>query len=755
MQQPEKKICFLTDRTDHDKIIYNSTKIEVTKNVCQLEEWLSKNRFAGFDVESNGKRLFISNLLLVSIGDYDTQFVIDCTSGIFNLCKEVINKYSSQITFFGHNLQFDFNLSYCHGIYLEKVFDTFIAERRIHMGKTDMVGQMNLGDCLGRYLRVHKDKEIGEQFLKMNLASKFHVTHIIYSANDIRHILNLARAQREVLRSYGQYDWFNAVENQLTVTLGEMEIEGIKCYADKWTNIISTTRTNIKQQEVKLNIEVVKHYQEKQPSLLTTNLFGESTLVENHKKALNFNSPKQVLNIISRVTGGIVPLFKEKNKPATPSAREAAVEQFLIEHPSTPLKPFLREYLTFKEYKKFLSSYGEKFLKSEVRKKNKLELGYLNPVTQRVHTSYKQMHTDTGRLASGDKDNGYFNSQNIPKKKEIREGFGLTEEEIAAGYWLTTCDLSGAEATIMAAFADEQYMYQLAIVDDDVHSPIATACWQAVAKYRITQGRDLTVKDSQHNKYILAEDFLIHKGQNKGLRTDFKNFTFGAIYGMKDNKGAQTLNIPKDEAKIMINTIKGKFPKVFKMVEEAEQCAFADGYVVLNNRSNNRRWFTEVLSIHNILGIEDRNKRYWRTKEEMKFGEIMEVAGAARNVRIQGTQADMVKEAMVNTRLKLIELTKKHDMGNVVWQYLPNRWGQQKLSIHDELVVKHKSKEFGTDIAQIMTETANLYLAPYSSNIRMKADHQTLTHWTKVIVFILKSTYIWEISKLCMQSFIS
>jgi len=732
MQQEEKKIIFITDRTDHDKIIYSSTKIEVTKNPCQLDEWLQKTRFAGFDVESNGKRLFISNLLLISIGDYDTQFVIDATSGVLELCRDIINKHADHITFFGHNLGFDFNLGYCHGIYLQKVFDTLIAERRIHMGKTDMYGQMDYASCVARYLKVHLDKGTREDFMKMNKTSKFHVTHIVYSANDIRYIILLARAQREILRSYGQYDWFNVVENELTVTLGEMEIEGIKCYEGKWTNIIQTKIKQIKEQEIKLNNEVVKHYRETQPQLLATNLFGEATLVENHKKAINFNSGQQVLEIIARVTGGVVPMFKEKAEAEKASAREVAIQQFLIDNPQTPLRKFLEEYLTYKEYKTFVSRYGEKFLKSEIRKKGDVELGFLNPITKRVHTSYKQMHTDTGRLASGDKDNGYYNSQNIPKEKQVREGFGLTEEEIAAGYWLTTCDLSGAEATIMAAFADEQYMYQLAIVDDDVHSPIATACWQAVAKYRMVNGRDLTVKDSQHTKYTLTEDFLINKGQNKGLRTDFKNFTFGAIYGMKPTKGAQTLNIPKDEAEIMIKTIKGKFPKVFKMVEEAEQCAFADGYVILNNRSNNRRWFTEVLDMHKQLDISDRTKRYWTTRQEIKFKDMMEISGAARNVRIQGTQADMIKESMVVLRRKFVELTKKHsDMGNVVWQYLPNRWGQQKLSVHDELVVKHKSKEFGNDIAQIMTETANLYLAPYSANIRMKADYHTLTHWTK------------------------
>lgn len=733
--EQEKINYFISDRKDHDPLIYKSTKITVLKEPCQadlLDQWLTGTAFASLDTEFNGNRIYINELLLVQIGDKHTRFVIDCGSGLWEYCKAIINKHSERVLFFVMSGKGDIKLLYCDSVYIEKVLDILILEQRIHLGRTDL--DHDLAAIVDRHLHKYLDKGQQASFLSMTRKSKFHITQIIYAANDVEDLIDIARSQRTILQSTNQYDWFLEVEFPLTTVLAEMELEGIKCYGDKWKEIIKLKNQEIREQNLSLNQLVLTHYQAEKPQLVAIDLFGTATLVEKIGKKkkgegnINFNSPQQVQQIFERVDSK-VPMFKEKNQPAKPSAREAAIQQYLIDNPSSKLKKFALEYLNFKELKKFISSYGEKFLYSEVRKDSGWEPGYLNPFTQLVHTIFKQCSTDTGRLASGDVENGYYNCQNIPRKKEIRQGFGLTEEEIAAGYWLTTCDLSGAEATIMAAFADEQYMYELAIIKDDVHSPIATDCWKAVYQYRIERNRDLTVKDSEHKVYTLTEDFLIDKDHNKGLRTDFKNFTFGAIYGMKDNKGAQTLNVPKDEAQIMINTIKRKFPKIFKMVEEAEQCAFADGYVILNSVSNNRRWFTPVISLHKQLGIEDRTKRYYRTKQELNYGDIAEIQGQARNVRIQGTQSDMVKESMIVLRKELFTLSQKYNMGN--WNISSNRFGQQKLSIHDELCVKHKGKEYGDRVAEIMTTVANKYLKPYSTNIRMKCEYSTGYTWTK------------------------
>jgi DNA polymerase I-like protein with 3'-5' exonuclease and polymerase domains len=540
------------------------------------------------------------------------------------------------------------------------------------------------------------------------------------------------------------------VEFPLVTILSDMELDGIYLYDDKWQTIITGkkhTKLDIERKldEIVTELTGVKYNKPRNKQTVTVlDLFGNSTNVDNlNAKHLNYSSSKKMLHIIG-LTGEPLPLFKEKGKEPTASMREAGLQQYLIERPFTKLRKFLTTYIDYKEAEKFINSYGIKFLNDRVRNKTGWKWGYKNSVTKKVHTIYKPCSTDTGRLASGDADAGYYNSQQIPAKKEIRLCFGLTPEEIALGYWLTTSDLSGAELIIMAALADDQHLYELGAdkiingvkVEGDLHSPLATKSWRAVYAHRLkkfialhgketlrTASREkldeyFTIWDTENKPYVLTQDIVIDKSTNKQLRTDFKRMGFGVVYGLKDNKGAQTLNIPKDEAKVVINVISSEIPKTIKMVENAAVCALADGYVIFNNRSNNRRWFTPVLNIIDKYNLHkvSREERYHKVKSSLTFAELSDIEGAARNCRIQGTQADMIKEAMVLTHRTLRSRDPKSGL---------------ILSVHDELVAKHKDKEYGAEIARMMTDTANLYLAPYSSNIRMRAEHHTLTTWTK------------------------
>jgi len=716
-----KPIIFLTDREDHGELIYRTPKISVTKDVELLNTYLKKCAgFYGYDIETNDNRFYTTDIVLVSIGDADNQFVVDGTSQLFPLVKQVLNDHNKLMAI-GHNIKFDYVHSKTNGIFLGPVFDTMVAEQRICLGLGETA---NLFDVYQRRLkrRMATDKDIRNEFVGMTKRSRFEYKHIAYSATDISGIVDIARVQRELLKQTGQYEWIKENEFGLIPVLGDAELEGIQLYEDQWNVIIAKRKEEKFKTELFLDKEMgnllKKPIKErKKVTVYALDLFGaEPTEIENkNTKHLNYNSSPAVLDKLRQVLPK-VPQLKEKGKELKDSLREAAIQQYIIDNPETIAKDFLQNYIIFKEHDKFLNSYGKKFLHSEFVKTKKLERGYKNPITGKVHTYYKPCSTDTGRLASGDVKSGLFNSQQLPREQEVRSCFGLTKEEIAQGYYLTSCDLTGAEAVIMAALANDEVMYDLAIVKDDIHSPVATECWQAVYNYRVQRNRDLTIKDSLRNSYTLTADFLVNKKVNKLLRTDFKSFTFGTVYGMKNNKGAQTLNIPKDEAQVMIDTIRRKFPKVFAMVEEAAKLAFIDGYVIFNSVSNNRRWFRPVLAIKDAFNLynEERYKIYNKVQSELKFSEISDIEGAARNCRIQGTQADMIKESMVQINKAFV---KKNVSGKIL------------LTVHDELVVKHKGKEFSSDVGEIMTNTANRYLLPYSSSIKMKADAQCGTFW--------------------------
>ncbi len=730
--QEQKNFIFITSRIDHDPLIYKSEKIQTTQDFNLLDTYLSVKKYAGLDTEYNNEgRLYIADVLLLSIGNSDTRFVLDWTCSLQTDFIRILKKYS-HLLYFLHNGKADLNVLARYGLFFPNIFDTMIGEQRIGLGKVDMTA--NLKDTTSRRLNKFRDnKEIGIEFLTMTITSKFLYKHVYYSGEDIEDLVDIGRVQRNILQSFNSYDWFNNVENKLTPILSQMELEGLTLNESAWKVILEKKKIAKAEKEVELDQYLHKSGKFKINAVLQPDLFGTNLRTTGkHIKHFNYASPQQVLKAIKKL-GFVTPFFKDKGeRVAKPSVREDAIKQYMIENPGSGINEFLEKLLNHKEYSKFISSYGLKFLQSTVKKKTTIELGYKNPVTNKVHTYYKQCETETGRLASGRAKEGYFNSQQLPGEEEIRNAFTLTQEEIDNDVWITTCDLSGAELIIMAALADDQHLYELG--SDDLHSPIATKCWRAIYNYRYEEflklyglesyrsadisnlNKYFTIKDSKNKSYVLTQDITITKKINDQLRTDAKPNTFGGVYGMRDNKCAQTMNVTKKEGNVILNVIRNEFPKTFKMVEIASDCAFADGYVVFNNRSNNRRWFSNVLSVLGSHTFKSREQAYNTVKSELHFNEISEVDGAARNARIQGTQADMIKECKVN----IYNFYKKH---NIPAKLL--------ISAHDETVTKHKGKEFGNEINRIMIETCNKYLEPYSSNIRMGAEHHTLRVWTK------------------------
>ena len=131
---------------------------------------------------------------------------------------------------------------------------------------------------------------------------------------------------------------------------------------------------------------------------------------------------------------------------------------------------------------------------------------------------------------------------------------------------------------------------------------------------------------------------------------------------MYPKKAGATLNVIADEGRVVIDTIKAEIPKTFYMVEKASADAERQGYVILNNRTNSRAWFPNL--IKQLRGEINKQTHFIAISEELS---------AARNIRIQGTQADFVKEASV-----------------VLWKFLDkNKLDMSMLSwVHDEIVFR-------------------------------------------------------------------
>lgn len=773
-------IYFITPRKDHDEFIYKSQKITVVEDFAHLVD-IMQQKVLDFDSEFNGRRFFLNQLLLLQIGTKEKRIVIDFTElpQHAGWRQKVVHEFNRLVRpdhlFIGHNLKSDYNVCKPNGFKFPDFFDTMIAEERINLGKGLL---NNYKDTYERRLKKFfpEDKEIRKDFIRMHQESKFLIKHIMYAGGDVGESKDIAIVHKEILAKTNQTWFVRNVEFPLVQILGDIELKGLYLNEEKWKGLIDTKKKRKFESMKEMDAEIVTlgkgnqkflggiyNLKRKVAAVMQQDLFGEAReIVNKNVHNINYNSNVQVLKLFDMMDLP-VPTFASKSKKETKktvkrSIREEAIQEYIMRYPRTPMKSFLEKLLEYKGLQKFVSSYGEKFLKETVVKDGEVVLGFKNPYTKRVHTLLKQCRTTTGRLSSGDKDEGLFNIQNLPAKSDVRECFTLSPMEIEQGFFFSTIDLSGAELTIMAALADDQYLYSLGAdkiidgkkVEGDMHSPTATKCWRAVYQYRkaklIAARRAdwieyaaepdqflldeyartykteydawFTIQDTDGKKYILTPDFVIDKKTNKQLRSDFKPMIFGCVYGLMAKKGGETLNIPKDEAQVVIDVIKKEFPKTFKMVEASANFALRHGYVVFNKRSNNRRYFQPVLD---ILATIDESK--WSddaiiayVKENLNFTTYTDIEKEARNAPIQGTQADMLKES-------LVEIYRHTD-------YLATE-ASLLLSVHDENGCMHKGRAFGKTMKHIMMEVANRYLEPYSKNIRMNADGFCLTHWTK------------------------
>ena len=161
--------------------------------------------------------------------------------------------------------------------------------------------------------------------------------------------------------------------------------------------------------------------------------------------------------------------------------------------------------------------------------------------------------------------------------------------------------------------------------------------------------------------------------------------------------------ISREEGGVYIRTVKSEIPDTFKLVENNVRKALRYGYLILNERTNSRIWFPAVIQ----------SIKYGF---DLDFKDKIKIDGKARNIPISGTQADMLKEAMVEIQYDIDK----------------NNWDCRLLGqVHDELIYKFpETKEydfFPQYVADKMCTTANLYL----NNVKMGADYEVKYTWTK------------------------
>ena len=293
-------------------------------------------------------------------------------------------------------------------------------------------------------------------------------------------------------------------------------------------------------------------------------------------EAFNINSPKQLGHVLFEVLG-LPPVKKTKSGYST----DADVMEKLC-----PYHPIISEILEYRKVAKLKSTYCEGLLAAAD------EQG-------RVHTSFKQALTATGRLSSTEP-----NLQNIPIRtelgREMRKFFAAEKE----GYVLIDADYSQIELRLLAAISGDEGMIEAFESGADIHSSTAMKVFG-----------------------VPADEVSVE------MRKKAKAINFGIMYGMGAYSLSGDLHISVAAAKAYIEDYMHAFPMVEKYLSDIVADAKKNGFVT--TLLGRRRYIPELAS---------------KKKMEVAFGERV-----AMNSPIQGSAADIIKLAMVNADKKLRE----------------------------------------------------------------------------------------------------
>ncbi|AIA69042.1 DNA polymerase I [Pectobacterium atrosepticum] len=303
---------------------------------------------------------------------------------------------------------------------------------------------------------------------------------------------------------------------------------------------------------------------------LTTRLAGlETQAYELAGEEFNLASTKQLQGILYEKQK--LPILKKTPKGA-PSTNEEVLAELALDYPLPKL------ILEYRGLAKLKSTYTDK-----------LPL-MINPATKRVHTSYHQAVTATGRLSSSDP-----NLQNIPVRND--EGRRIRQAFIASkGYSIVAADYSQIELRIMAHLSGDKGLLNAFANGLDIHRATASEVF-GIALDKVTSEQ----------------------------RRSAKAINFGLIYGMSAFGLSRQLNIPRSESQKYMNLYFERYPGVQDYMERTRQQAAEHGYV---STLDGRRLY--------LPDIHSRNAMARKGAER-----------AAINAPMQGTAADIIKKAMI------------------------------------------------------------------------------------------------------------
>ena len=561
------------------KVEIDRSKYETVRTEAQLEKWIEKiqaEKLVAVDTETNALDVMSAELVGISFGlasgeacyiplthkeEVSEQagqgdlFAENTANVGYELVKNQINLTAclaalkpiledKQIKKIGQNIKYDLTVFANHGIEVQGVeFDTMLESYT-----QNSTGRHNMDDLAERYLG-HKTIAFEEiagkgknqltfDKIVLDVASE-------YAAEDADVTMTLHQTLfPELEKTPTLLKLFNEIEMPLVRVLSHIERNGV---------LIDPQKLLAQSQEIEQRLAEV-----------------EAEVHQVAGQEFNLASTKQLQEILFEKLG--LPV-KKKTPKGAPSTNEEVLEELAQEGHIVP-----KLLIEHRGLSKLKSTYTDKLPQM------------INPKTGRVHTSYHQAVTATGRLSSSDP-----NLQNIPIRNE--EGRRIRQAFIAReGYKEVAADYSQIELRIMAHLANDAGMQKAFAEGKDIHRSTAAEIFG-----------------------VLLEEVTNEQRRNA------KAINFGLIYGMSEFGLSNQLGISRQEARSYMDAYFNRYPNVLQFMTDIKAKAAEQGYV-------------ETLLGRRLYLPEIKSSNAMRRKAAERV---------AINAPMQGTAADIIKVAMI------------------------------------------------------------------------------------------------------------
>ena len=624
--------------------------ISIEESLNIMKDWNNIQ----YDSETLGRDAHIGDLLLAQFGNYNKtiQIVVDCTTISIVNYKEILeSKY-----IIGQNLKFDLQWLYNYSIVPRKVYDTMIVEQFLYLGyppeyKDPINGiSYSLQAIAQRRLNIYIDKSIRGEIQWRGIDKEV----IEYAANDVVYLYDIMSSQIKDCKTKNCIIGAK-LECDFTPVIAYMEWCGIHLDASKWKEKMKKDMENLNSAIDSLNKFVIDNPDLEEFTYVDNqgNLFSGFDLTP--KCTINWASPQQVVPLLKKL--GFDTTVQDKK---TGEDKDSAMEKVLKKQKGIN-DEFLRLYLGkgeegdedyFAGYNgsaKVVTSFGQGHLNA------------INPNTGRIHTIYRAIGCDTGRMSCGSKDNnndlaklkglpinpslkqkkegkgcGYPNIQQLPSDEITRSCF--TSEE---GYLFCSCDFSAIESRLGADIYQEKSMIdEFLYGGGDLHS----LCAYMVYTKEIP--RDTPIKN--------IKKLYPH------LRKDVKAIEFSQQFGGTAYAIQNAMGCTLEKAQEFADSYAKGFPGIAKFKEKASKTVREKGYIELCNITGHKtywsefnNWKNEQLSYTQEFWEEYKNihkpnkdKVYLSVKKH--FQQVSKYERKALNSPTQGTGAIILKDSQIN-----------------------------------------------------------------------------------------------------------